>query len=238
MRKKFSKSLITETLFASLLGGGILISSFPAWSGGVALGATRLIYPQGQNEISISMNNTDKKSAFLIQSWVTDSSDKKSSYFITTPPLFVIKPGAENTLRLMYAGPELPIDKESVFYLHSKAIPSVNPDDVKGQNVLQIAVESVIKVLWRPKGLQGMPRDAPKALRCSISGEAVVLTNPTSYYTSLIEVYVGNNKFPNQMVSPKGKSEIPLSGKPGGIVTFKAVNDYGAATNKIICPAG
>lgn len=238
MRTKFSKSLITETLFATVLGGGILLSAFPAWSGGVALGATRLIYPQGQNEISISMNNTDKKSVYLIQSWVTDSSDKKTSDFITTPPLFVIKPGAENTLRLMYAGPDLPTDRETVFYLHSKSIPSVNPDDVKGQNVLQIAVESVIKVLWRPKGLQGISMDAPKALRCSISGGVVVLTNPTSYYASLIEVYVGNNKVPNQTVSPKGTNEISLYGKPGGVVTFKAVNDYGAATNKISCPAG
>ncbi|SUH11200.1 fimbrial chaperone protein BcfB [Salmonella enterica subsp. enterica] len=60
----------------------------------------------------------------------------------------------------MYVGPSLPTDRESVFYLNSKAIPSVDKNKLTG-NSLQIATQSVIKLFIRPKNLaeaQLMPR--------------------------------------------------------------------------------
>jgi fimbrial chaperone protein len=35
----------------------------------VSLGSTRVIYPQGNNQVSLAVNNTDPKATFLIQSW-------------------------------------------------------------------------------------------------------------------------------------------------------------------------
>lgn len=69
------------TLWLSLAGSTLLISSFSALAagaGGVALGATRIIYHEGQKETSISLTNTTKSGSFLIQSWVADGKQKKT----------------------------------------------------------------------------------------------------------------------------------------------------------------
>ncbi|MGR7122252.1 fimbria/pilus periplasmic chaperone [Klebsiella aerogenes] len=219
-----------------LLGGLMLLcSGVAAAQGGVALGATRLIYPEGQKEIAVPLTNTSTSSAYLVQSWIATASDKKSSDYILTPPLFVSKPKSENTLRIMYAGPALPTDRESVFYLHSRSIPSVDRDALNKSNVLQIAIESVIKVFWRPKGLEGTSAAAPATLVCSQSGSTLTLKNPSSYYVSLVSLYAGNRKLPNTMVPPKGSQTLPVSGGNTGPVTYKAINDYGALSNKITC---
>ncbi|EIV6184800.1 fimbria/pilus periplasmic chaperone [Klebsiella aerogenes] len=228
-----------KTLWLSLAGSALLISSFSALAagaGGVALGATRIIYHEGQKETSISLTNSTKSGNFLIQSWIADANQKKNQDFILTPPLFVSKPKSENTLRLMYSGPALPQDRESVFYLHSRAIPSVDPKTVKGANVLQIAVESVIKVFWRPDGLETTEADAEKSLTCSRSGSEVTLKNPSPYYVSLVNIYSGNAKLPNTMVPPKSSTTVKATGTGLGTVKYTAINDYGAASPQIICP--
>lgn len=227
------------TLWLSLAGSALLFSTFTAQAagaGGVALGATRIIYHEGQKETSISLTNTTKSGNFLIQSWVADGNQKKNTNFILTPPLFVSKPKSENTLRLMYSGPDLPKDRESVFYLHSRAIPSVDPKTVKGANVLQIAVESVIKVFWRPAGLKSTEAEAEKSLTCSRVGNEVTIKNPSPYYISLVNIYSGSAKLPNTMVPPKASTKVKTSGTGLGTVKYTAINDYGAASQQITCP--
>ena len=120
-----------------------------ASAGGIALGATRVIYPQGDKQVSLPVINSSADNTFLIQSWVANVEGIKSPDFILTPPLFVIHPKKENTLRIMYIGPDLPADRETVFYLNSKAIPSVDKNKLQG-NTLQIATQSVIKLFIRP----------------------------------------------------------------------------------------
>lgn len=222
------------TLSAFLTGCGLLLSAFAAQAeGGVALGATRLIYPQGAKEISIALSNSSASASYLIQSWLTGPDDQKTPDYVLTPPLFLSKPKSENTLRIMYVGPPLPTDRESVFYLHSKSIPSVNKKALESSNVLQIAIVSVIKVFWRPNGLPTASEVAPKSLVCSQSGGAVTLNNPSPYYVSLVSLYAGTHKLPNTMVPPKGSKTVPGGG--GGNVTYKAVNDYGAMSATITC---
>ncbi|MDX6020477.1 fimbria/pilus periplasmic chaperone [Scandinavium sp. V105_16] len=226
------------TLWLSLAGTALLcstITAHAAGAGGVALGATRMIYHEGQKETSISLSNTTKSGSFLIQSWIADANSKKINDFVLTPPLFVSKAKSENTLRLMYAGPALPKDRESVFYLHSRAIPSVDPKKVSGANVLQIAVESVIKVFWRPNGLNTTETQAETSLTCSRSGNQVTLKNPSPYYVSLVKLYSGTATLPNTMVPPKSSVTVKASGSGLGTVKYTAINDYGAASKQITC---
>lgn len=44
--------------------------SFAAQAGGIALGATRVIYPQGSKQTSLPIINSSASNVFLIQSWV------------------------------------------------------------------------------------------------------------------------------------------------------------------------
>lgn len=217
------------------LAAGIfsLSCAISAHAGGVALGATRVIYPQGEKQVSLGITNTSDSNVFLIQSWVSNADGSKSSDFILTPPLFVIHEQKENTLRIMYVGAQLPTDRESVFYLNSKAIPSVSKSKLQG-NTLEIATQSVIKLFVRPKGLPTPSIDAPKTLHCQITGGKMLLTNPSPYYVSLVQLHVGETKIANTMVPAKGNITVSVP-SGGGKITFQTINDYGANTDTQTC---
>ncbi|SDV02017.1 fimbria/pilus periplasmic chaperone [Pseudomonas mucidolens] len=201
-----------------------------AQAGGVALGATRVVYPAGAKQVSMAVSNSDKKNRFLIQSWVDDVAEKKSSDFVVTPPLFVSKPKSENTLRIMYVGADLPKDRESVFWLNSKAIPAVERDDVQDKNVLQIAILSRVKLFVRPANLPSTAADAPGQLKFSRQGEVLKIENPSPYYVSLVSLAIGTRNLPNTMVSPMSNSSVSIPDSASGAVSYQTVNDYGAIT--------
>lgn len=211
-------------------------NSFAA--GGVTLGATRIIYPADAAQTSISMANHSDTETYLIQSWVSDSQGKKSSDFIVTPPLFVSHAGKENALRIELVGkPTWPADRESLYYLNSKAVPSVDKSKLQG-NVLQFATQSVIKMFIRPKGLPTNPSDAPASLQCSYSANSISVNNPSPYYVSMVSLTIDGKKIdvPSEMVAPKSSATIPLSkGSSGGKLKFQTINDYGAVTAARTC---
>lgn len=227
-------SMIRRLLPVMVAGGMAISASMPTYAGGVALGATRVIYPQGEKQVSLPITNSSESNSFLIQSWVANVDGTKSSDFILTPPLFVMHPKKENTLRIMYVGPALAADRESVFYLNSKAIPSVDKSKLQG-NTLQIATQSVIKLFIRPKNLPTPSVQAPNTLRCNVSNGKLTVNNPSPYYVSLIQLFVNGKKLPNSMVAPKGSLTVNVPGGGSGKVTLQTVNDYGANTATQTC---
>ena len=76
-----------------LLAGLLLLSTagFTAQAqAGVALGATRVIYPAGQKQAQLAVTNNDD-STYLIQSWVENADGAKDGSFVITPPLFAMQ---------------------------------------------------------------------------------------------------------------------------------------------------
>ncbi|MCG8710754.1 fimbria/pilus periplasmic chaperone [Brenneria sp. 4F2] len=212
----------------------LLTVSHSALAGGIGLGATRVIYPNGAAQTSLTVNNSDEKSRFLIQSWVEDSNGDKTSDFIVTPPLFVANPKGENTLRIMYTGKALPTDRESLFWMNVKAIPSVDKNDLQNKNVLQLAVLSRIKLFVRPTELAIASTDAPGKLHFSRVNETARIDNPTPYYITLVNISRGGKKLPNTMVPPNGNVSIALPAGTSGDLTYQTINDYGGNTSKAI----
>lgn len=228
-RKTFVSTLITNTLFIAAT------VTTTAQAGGIGLGATRIIYPQGDKQISLPVTNTSESNVFLVQSWVTNADQSKSSDFIITPPLFVMHPKKENTVRIMYVGPNLPTDRESVFYFNSKAIPSVDKSKLQG-NTLQIATQSVIKLFIRPKKLPTLSIYAPKTLRCQMTNGKLTINNPSPYYVSLVQFKAGASKLANTMVAPMNNLIVDIPAGQSGKVSFQTVNDFGAITPVQACP--
>ena len=151
-----------KNIYSLFVGAALLFITTAVQAGGVVLGATRVIYPQGNKQVSLAVTNTDEDAIFLIQSWVADSEGNKSNDFVITPPLFKLMPNKENTLRIIYVGANaLPNDRESVYYLNAKAIPAV-PDAAQNSNTLQIATQSVIKLFIRPQGLPAAQMKHPR----------------------------------------------------------------------------
>lgn len=57
-----------------------IIFLFPliAYSNGVSLGATRIIYNSNIKQTNLVVTNSDKENSFLIQSWVSDNQGNKT----------------------------------------------------------------------------------------------------------------------------------------------------------------
>lgn len=220
-----------KKLFISL---ALLTSSLFSFSyaGGIAPGATRVIYPEADSQASLSITNSDGHQRYLIQAWVSDDHDNRLRDFIVTPPLFAAAPKSENTLRIVYTGKPLPADREVAFWMNVKAIPAVNKESLKGQNVLQLAVLSRMKLFMRPAGLTMSEMESAKHLRFRLNEKQLTVFNPTPYYQSLVNLYVGNKKVENGMVSPFAQLSLPLPTGSAGQIRYQTVNDYGAVSSQ------
>ena len=218
-----------------LLAGFLLVTTAgmaPQAEAAVALGATRVIYPAGSNQVKLPVTNNDEESTFLIQSWVENADGKKDGRFVITPPLFSMKGKKENILRIIDAsGDQLPQDRESLFWLSVKAIPSMDKTQKdKQQNTLQIAIVSRIKLYYRPANLALPPEQAAEKLTFSRQENSLTLHNPTPYFITVTELSAGKRALDNALVPPLGSTSVTLPSDAGNNITYRTINDFGALT--------
>lgn len=211
----------------------VLLLTFGAQvQAGIIVGGTRLIYDGGKKESSLGISNPDKV-PYLIQSWVdTQEGDKSKAPFIITPPLFRLDGGQDNILRVVRAGGNLPTDKESLYWLNIKSIPSAE----KKENTLQIAVKTRIKLIYRPQGLSGSLDEAAKELKWQRSGNTVQVTNSSPYYITFFKVRVNGTLLQDAtMVAPRSSAIFNLpAGSTSGALSWEIINDYGGTSKPFI----
>lgn len=209
-----------------LLSGACIISL--TCQASITVGGTRLIYNASENEASLPVSNTQDGVPYLIQSWVELSENSEGQVpFIVTPPLFRLDTGHENTLRIIYTGEKkLPENRESVFWLNVKSIPSMTRSD---ENRLLIAVKTRMKIFYRPALLASeLAGEAWEKLKFEPRGEHLLIINPTPFYVSLYSLKVGDKSISQPpMISPFSSETEAGIGKQ---VTWKAINDFGGVT--------
>ena len=217
---------IPTTLLAALLVTASVAQA------GVVIGGTRLIYDGGKKESSLSVSNPDKV-PYLIQSWVeTTAGGAEKAPFMVTPPLFRLDGGQENVLRVVRAGGNLPTDKESLYWMNIKSIPSASKET--NQNTLQIAVKTRIKLIYRPQGMKGVPEESTEKLTWKRNGNNLQVTNPTPFYMNFQEVKVAGKEVKEvTYVAPMGSASFALpAGTNGSSVSWKIISDYGGVGNE------
>ena len=203
-----------------LIAGWLLVGA--AAHAGVVTGGTRLIYPGGKKESSLSVTNNDA-TPYLIQSWV--ESNKGAAPFLLTPPLFRLEGEQQTRLRVIYSG-GLPENKESMFWMNIKAIPSSQAK--AGANTLQIAIKTRIKLIYRPKSVEGTPEMVTEQLRWTRSGNTLQVMNPTAFYMNFAEVKVGGAEVKEaNWVGPGETARFQQPGVSAGALQWKLINDYG-----------
>ncbi|MGO4743007.1 fimbrial biogenesis chaperone [Serratia quinivorans] len=210
--------------FAALCSGVMMFSSLA--QAGVVVGATRLVYDGDKKESSLSVNNPDAL-PYLIQSWVEpqDGHTEKAP-FILTPPLFRLEAGRQNVLRVVRVGGDLPADREAMYWLNVKAIPSAERRD----NTLQIAVKTRIKLIYRPAGLKGLPEDVAGSLTWRRQGTQLTVSNPTPFYMNFQNVTLNGQEVKNATyVAPHGTASFSLPATTGTAVSWRVINDFGGA---------
>lgn len=201
-------------------------------AGGVVLGATRVVYNATNKEASVTVNNRSNEQYFLVQSWVDDKNGNKKVPFSITPPLFRLNAKNENMLRIIKTAGEVPLDRESVYWLNVKAIPPA-PAPNEAQNVLQLAIKTRIKLFYRPVGLAGKVEDAPATLQWSHQGNQLVVKNPSAYSVTLGEVKVsGKDVADVDLVLPKEEARytLPAGSESASVLTYTTITDFGGLT--------
>ncbi|WP_337050029.1 molecular chaperone [Serratia fonticola] len=214
---------------------------------GINLSRSRLVFSQKDTSASLTLtNNTD--STYLMQSRVrevnaatgtpVDWDASGTPTFLVVPPLVRMAPGAAQAFRILRTQAPLPRDRESVFFVSAKAIPSVAPAPAGTGARLVFAVASNIKLFYRPSGLpEGGVGEAVKALRFHRANAALVMENPTPFYISFASIKVNGIALPatalQAMAPPLSEHQwtLPPGVKPGGgVVQWQAFDEQGIAT--------
>ncbi len=205
---------------------------------GIALGQTRLVYPQGASSQSVTMRNTEA-TFYLVEAAVTDwVSNKPVSAFSVLPPLFRLEGNGENVIRVVRTGGDLPQDRESIFRFRVNAIPG-RPGEISApsENGTQLAISlgMGIKLFYRPEGLKMKPVEAYRSITFTREEHDVVVKNPTPYYLTFATLLLGREKVEMEgdasMLAPFSESRYASPGRKGEQATWSFINDYGGVSD-------
>lgn len=207
-----------------------------AWAA-VALDRTRVVFNGEQKSVSLTITNKNPQLPYLAQGWIeNDKSEKVTSPFVVLPPVQRLEPGKTSQVRIE-ALPEiaaLPQDRESLFYFNLREIP---PKSDK-PNVLQLALQSKIKLFYRPKGIEisdteKMNEPWQEKLTLTKQGNQYVAKNPSPFYVTIIGAAATANapitkQFDAVMVAPFGEATLGVpSAELGNTPVLTYINDYG-----------
>ncbi|EPV3840843.1 fimbrial biogenesis chaperone [Morganella morganii] len=212
----------------------IVLMCIPVGYAGVMINTTRVIFPGNQDNTVIQLTNSGEIPS-LVQSWadegdINSSPETTGAPFMVVPPVTRIAGGGGQQLKIRITENSLPHDRESVFYLNVVDIPAKT---AATGNTLQFALRTRIKLFYRPDDLPLPPEDVPEQISVSLSGETLVLNNPSPYYFTLSALVSGGDNTPSHistvMLAPYSESRVAYAGhlSAGGSVTLISIDDKG-----------
>lgn len=227
--KKLTNLYISTILLSNLVSGSALSA--------IALDRTRIIFNGDQKSVSITVTNKNNQLPYLAQGWVENIQGVKiTSPFAVLPPVQRVEPEKSSQVRVE-ALPEisqLPQDRESVYYFNLREIP---PKSDK-PNVLQLALQSKIKLFYRPKSImlsetEMLNNPWQEKIQLIKQGDQYIIKNPTPFYITIIGAAERkdspvNQKFKAVMVEPFSEEKLGvLSSTVGENPVLTYINDYG-----------
>lgn len=230
MNKK--KALLTTTL-AAVLATTLATPAMAAF----VLNGTRFIYEEGKKNISLEVTN-NAKDTYGGQIWIDNVSQNPSDVFmVPSPPVFKVDAGEKQIVRLMNVNPALPTDRESMFRINAQELPP-KPVQTEG-SVLAIAMNTQVKLIYRPKALMDGRKDAEKKLITMNKGTTWI-KNPTPYYFAVTGLKVNGKTVTIPKVKQAGLALLaPFSEADTGLdvsgkLTVQAINDWGGVQDYVI----
>ncbi|GKW16201.1 molecular chaperone [Pectobacterium carotovorum subsp. carotovorum] len=228
------KHTVYQRAAGFLIGCLLLIPS--AYSA-LSLDRTRVIFNDEEQSATVMLMNQNAENPFLAQSWLTDERHNKiTTPLMVLPPLQRIEAKGYSLIRLVKTEQisQLPTDRESLFYLNVREIP---PKTDK-PNVLQIAIQSEIKVFFRPRGVKPAKDEIwQEKLIVRKTGNTFQVENPTPYYITVSGILkqskathanptslLKGNAF---MVAPRSTLSIEVNDGTVNRFYLYYVNDYG-----------
>ncbi|EFB6358198.1 TPA: fimbrial chaperone [Escherichia coli] len=200
------------------------------------LNGTRYIYEEGKRNISFEVTNNAEKT-YGGQVWIDNHDQGDEVYMVPQPPFFKVPAKQKQIIRIINTDTNLPKDRESLLWLNVQEVPpKPKTNDVEG-SVLAIAMNTRVKLIYRPLSIKDGRKDAETQLKLVQRGSNTLLKNPTPYYIAIVNVkHAGkdvslSNNVMNEVSQLKPYSEVNLGKKVSGKVSVDAVNDWGGVQN-------
>ena len=235
--KSIKTQLFRRSRLPVLIAGALVLLTAGPSLAAISLDRTRIIYNGGDKAMSVSIANQNKTLPYLAQGWLEDDKGKKiTSPLAVLPPVQRLEAGAKSQIKIQ--GMEsallaLPQDRESLFYFNLREIPPKS----KKANVLQIALQTRVKVFYRPADIvpdqKALANPWQKQLTLTRHGDRFTVNNPTPYYVTISDAlsHKGGKTvvgFQPIMVPPKGSMQLPGSADVlGSAPVLTYINDYG-----------
>ena len=203
-------------------------------NGAVSMDRTRVIFEGNQKSISLNISNNNKQLPYLAQGWIENTEGQKiQSPLVVLPPVQRLEPGKSSQVKIeaLSAINTLPQDRESLFYFNLREIP---PKSEK-PNTLQIALQTRVKLFYRPKSIIPEKNGTPwqEKLTLEKQGDMYVVKNPTPYYVTIINATANTNstnakEFIPLMVPPFGQDNLgEKASLLGSSPVLTYINDFG-----------
>ena len=214
--------------------------------GAIIVQGTRVVFPEKSREVTLRINNVSV-APVLVQSWVDDGQsdalpEDLQVPFIVAPAVTRVDSGSTAVLRISSAQPQLPTDRESLFWLNVLEMP---PRSSVDETVLQFSFRTRIKLFFRPDSLGPDASGAADSLTWKLirnvagkgkSNAVLEVTNPSPYYVSFGRVgaqfKATLTPAGTGMVEPFGTAQFTLSlpitsPYQKASVQYEVINDYG-----------
>lgn len=197
----------------------------------VSLDRTRAIFPGDKNSIVLNIENTNDTTSYLAQSWLEDEHGKKieEGALVALPPLQSLAPKTKSVVQINQTGfaEKLPLDRESLFYFNLREI----PPKAKEENVLQVALQTNIKLFYRPSAiLTKANTDYQRELVLTETKLGYKIKNPTPFHITIIGIGKTaqeslTSDFSVVMVKPFSEIEIKSQKLSHFFLTY--IDDFG-----------
>ncbi len=152
---------------------------------------TRIVFNANDKATSLRIENQSDKLPYLAYSWIENEKGEKSdALLVALPPIQRMEPKATSQVRVVKQASttQLPGDRETLFFYNMREIPPA-PDKSSDHAILQVAIQSRIKLFWRPAALRKKAGEKVELqLQVSQQGNQLTLKNPTAYYLTIVSV--------------------------------------------------
>ncbi len=195
---------------------------------------TRIIFNSDEKASSLKIENQSKRLPYLAYSWIEDEKGKKDDTFLVAlPPIQRLNPGAISQVRIVKQDKarSLPQDRESLFYFNVREIPPA-PENKGNNAVVQMALQSRLKLFWRPASLKKKPGvEVEHQLKAHQQGNTLLVNNPTAYYITL--AFFGKDDksqlsgFSSEIIAPFSSASLNAGSYHGNTFVLGYMDDYG-----------
>ncbi len=196
------------------------------------LNGTRFIYEEGKKNISFTVTNEADK-IYGGQIWVDNTNQGNGVYMVPQPPFFKVGAKQKQVIRIMNTDTSLPKDRESLFWLNVQEVPpKPEKKDTEG-SVIAIAMNTRVKVIYRPLSIKDARQGAEKKLMLEQRGNVTWLKNPTPYYMAIVGLKINgkemvfSDKVARELTQLAPFSDISLGKNISGVLSVDTINDWG-----------